>query len=382
MLKWSVGIVQHAAEPLEGLQEAAVLLADGSSGKAVYYYEEGTKRTLAPGDQVLLNTTAVSQNLGTGGYHFIHTVLPSNSSCSPEQLSAVYNNTEDHTEGHIVKLRYTSLQRTVLAVEEPASRYHELFSRPLSLEGMPVLIGELHSMLPVVLCRIRQLERRQNTRCRVAYIMSDGGALPIAFSRHVRRLKQQEWLTGTVTYGHAYGGEVEAVNKYTALLAAKHVLQADIAVVIMGPGSVGTGTRLGFSGLETGELINAAAALGGEPIVIPRISFLDPRERHRGLSHHLLTALTVVSRAQARVPLPELSGAQGQRLREQLAASGIETIHRLSLHEPIRAAEWDQALEAYPEPILSMGREVRGDMAGLAGMGAAADEAWQCWRDR
>lgn len=370
-MKWSVGIVQHAAEPLEGLQEAAVLLADGSSGKAVYYYEEGTKRTLAPGDQVLLNTTAVSQNLGTGGYHFIHTVLPSNSSCSPEQLSAVYNNTEDHTEGHIVKLRYTSLQRTVLAVEEPASRYHELFSRPLSLEGMPVLIGELHSMLPVVLCRIRQLERRQDTRCRVAYIMSDGGALPIAFSRHVRRLKQQEWLTGTVTYGHAYGGEVEAVNKYTALLAAKHVLQADIAVVIMGPGSVGTGTRLGFSGLETGELINAAAALGGEPIVIPRISFLDPRERHRGLS-----------RAQARVPLPELSGAQGQRLREQLAASGIETIHRLSLHEPIRAAEWDQALEAYPEPILSMGREVRGDMAGLAGMGAAADEAWQCWRDR
>lgn len=378
-MKWSVGTVQHAAEPLDGLQEAAVLLADGSSGKAIYYYDEGTKRTLAPGDQVLLNTTAVSLNLGTGGYHFIHTVLPSLPSL--EQLSAVYNNAED-SEGHIMKLRYTSLQRTVLAVEEPASRYHELFSRPLSLEGLPVLIGELHSMLPVVLCRIRQLERRQETHCRVAYIMSDGGALPIAFSRHVRRLKQLDWLAGTVTYGHAYGGDVEAVNKYTALLAAKHVLQADIAVVIMGPGSVGTGTRLGFSGLETGELINAAAALGGEPIVIPRISFLDPRERHRGLSHHLLTALTVASRAEACIPLPRLSGAQGERLREQLAASCIETIHRLSLHEPLKAEEWDQALEAYPEPILSMGREARGDFAGLAGMGAAADEAWQCWRAR
>jgi hypothetical protein len=36
---------------------------------------------------------------------------------------------------------------------------------------------------------------------------------------------------------------------------------------------------------------NAALALGGEPVLAPRISMTDPRARHAGLSHHTRTAL-------------------------------------------------------------------------------------------
>ena len=72
-----------------------------------------------------------------------------------------------------------------------------------------------------------------------------------------------EWLKTTITYGQAYGGKVETVSKFSALVAAKHVARADISLVTMGPGIVGTNTRYGFSGLEVGELVNAVYALGG-----------------------------------------------------------------------------------------------------------------------
>ena len=46
-------------------------------------------------------------------------------------------------------------------------------------------------------------------------------------------------------------------------------------MVGQGPGNVGTATPLGFSGIDQGLAINAAASLGGVPIVAPRISFAD-----------------------------------------------------------------------------------------------------------
>ena len=77
---------------------------------------------------------------------------------------------------------------------------------------------------------------------------------------------------------------------HTGLLAARHVLGADLAVVAQGPGNLGTGTRWGFSGVAAGEAVNAVAALGGRPVASLRVSGADPRERHRGISHHSLTA--------------------------------------------------------------------------------------------
>ena len=61
-------------------------------------------------------------------------------------------------------------------------------------------------------------------------------------------------------------------------------------VVAQGPGNLGTGTRWGFSGVAAGEAVNAAGVLGGRPVASLRVSGADPRERHRGMSHHSLTA--------------------------------------------------------------------------------------------
>ena len=60
-----------------------------------------------------------------------------------------------------------------------------------------------------------------------------------------------------------------------------------------GPGIVGSGSRWGHGGLAVAEAANVAHALGGRPVVAPRISFGDDRERHRGLSHHTRSALSL-----------------------------------------------------------------------------------------
>src|SRR5262249_27789237 len=50
--------------------------------------------------------------------------------------------------------------------------------------------------------------------------------------------------------------------------------------------------------------INAAATLGGRPVGSVRLSTADPRERHRGVSHHTLTAYGRVALATADLVLP------------------------------------------------------------------------------
>src|SRR6266545_4488454 len=124
-----------------------------------------------------------------------------------------------------------------------------------------------------------------------AYVMTHGAGLPLALSDLVHALRSKGLLDATVTCGHAFGGDFEAVSIYSALAVARHAARADAAVVAMGPGIVGTNTRLGFSGMEVGPILDAAAALGGAPIACLRVSFADTRARHAGLSHHTRTAL-------------------------------------------------------------------------------------------
>ena len=94
--------------------------------------------------------------------------------------------------------------------------------------------------------------------------MTDGGALPLAYSRLAAALREAGWLAGTVTAGQAWGGDIEAVSVHNALLAARHVLHADAAVVIQGPGNLGTETPWGFSGVACGDTVNASRRPGGE----------------------------------------------------------------------------------------------------------------------
>ncbi|NOU97641.1 DUF3866 family protein [Paenibacillus sp. LMG 31456] len=381
MIEWKLGVVQRvvvddSCDSFDseggGLQEVEVLM-DGGDGqtleKAVHYTD--SMPVLEAGDKVLLNTTAGSLHLGTGGVHFVHAILSKSTSINNRQS------------GHIMKLRYTSLQRSVLAAEEPSSPYHELFSSSeQELDGMPVLVGELHSMLPAAVCYLRQLDHGGEKPLRIAYIMSDGGALPIAFSKHVIQLRKLGWLIGTITYGHAYGGDIETVNKYTALLAAKHILHADLTIVTMGPGCVGTNTHLGFSGLEVGEIVNAVSALNGQPIIISRISFADKRERHHGISHHTLTVLREIVQANVIAALPELDGEEGEWLKLQIERAGL--IHKHGLHWQWTAVSPDinheEALRAYSMSITSMGRELHSDPVFFAGVQAAAAAAWNCFQ--
>lgn len=320
------------------------------------------------GDRVLLNTTAVTLNLGTGGYHFVHAII----SDETENDQA-----GEPSLGHLMKLKYTSLQRSVLAAEEPSSPHHVLFQQKKMIDGLPVLIGELHSMLPAAVCWLQQLQLLMQRTLKLVYVMSDGGALPLSFSKHVATLTDMEWIHGTVTYGQAFGGEIETLNKYTALLAAKHILQADIVIVSMGPGIAGTNTELGHTGIEVGELVNAVSILGGQPIIIPRISFADVRPRHQGMSHHTLTSLQMIALRSAAIPLPD----QLEPAKKKLLVQQMESIHKVGLHqiEWISRPNLDQIRESqarYPIPITTMGRGLREDADFFLGVYSAAEHAW------
>jgi hypothetical protein len=200
--------------------------------------------------------------------------------------------------------------------------------------------------------------------------MTDGGALPLWFSHTVTALRAAEWIVGTVTVGQAYGGDLEAVTVHTGLLAALHALTADIAVVVQGPGNLGTGTRWGFSGATAGDAINAAAVLGGRPVAALRVSAVDTRERHRGVSHHSLTAYGRVALASADVVVPLLDGPIGAEV--HAAAAPLGRLHRLV---DVHVDGLDQALRASPIAMSSMGRGYDDDPAAFLASAAAGRHA-------
>ena len=161
-----------------------------------------------------------------------------------------------------------------------------------------------------------------------------------------------------------------AVTLHTGLLAARHVLGADVIVVAQGPGNLGTGTRWGFSGVACGEAVNAAAVLGGRPVASLRVSEADPRERHYGVSHHSLTAYGRVALARADVVVPELPGAFGARVAAQ--AAGLAGRHTLVSVSTDGLAE---ALRGCPVPLSSMGRGLDEDLAYFLAAAAAGRHA-------
>lgn len=378
MIHWHTATVKQCVNRRKGLQVLEVELSHGATAKAIHYTD-----VLPPvnvGDKVLLNTTAVDLSLGTGGFHFVYSIMPGNDQKSGGKLSFDSNDAEtvDFHNGHMMKLRYTSQQRLVLAAEEQNSPYHLIFKEDRNLKGMPVLIGELHSMLPIAVCWFRLMQQRFiKKQVKITYIMTDGGALPLDFSNHVALLNDLGWLAGTVTYGQAYGGDLETMNKYTALIASKHILHADLAIVSMGPGIAGTGTVLGHSGVEVGELVNAVSTLGGIPIVIPRISFTDQRERHNGLSHHTLNSLKYIALKAAIIPLPnEISNSKKNILSHQLKLNHCDQKHSVKWVSSVNLNEITQSQRLYPKKITTMGKGLSEDPDFFLGVCSAAQVAW------
>jgi hypothetical protein len=215
---------------------------------------------VAVGDRVVVNTTAVDLDLGTGGSHVVHWNLSREGWSAPGR-------------GRVLKLRYTSLQADTGAADLARE----------DLAGTPVVICDLHSQVACVAAAFAASSPGR----RLIYVMTDSAALPIAVSDVVTQLRADGLLAQTVTCGQAFGGDLEAVNVTSGLLAT----DADALVVGPGPGVVGTRTRFGYGGLEVAAVIDATARRGGRPIVCVRWSDVDPRPEHRGISHHTTTAL-------------------------------------------------------------------------------------------
>ena len=321
-----------------------------------------------PGDRVLLNTGALDLGLGTGGYALVVAI--------PDRLPP-----DRGGPGHLVKARYTPMQATVLGADEQGSDYHDMLREADDLGGMPVVVADLHSALPAVLAgylaarseltAAGQAAGPADARMPViAYVMLDGGALPAWFSRTVAALSELGWLAGTVTVGQSFGGDLEAVTLHSGLLAARHVLGAEMTLVAQGPGNLGTGTRWGFSGVASGEAINAAAVLGGRPVGSLRVSQADPRERHRGVSHHSLTAYGRVALARADIVVPDLPGEFGARL--LAAAQPLASRHTLVR---VSVDGLSELLQDCPVTLSTMGRGLAEDQAYFLAAAAAGRHA-------
>ena len=343
MVRWRRGTVVTVGRSRPGALELDVQLLDGSVVAALAHPPlVGTPQT---GDAVLLNVSALHLGLGTGGFALVVAL--------PDRLPP-----DVEGPGHLVKARYTPLQAVVLGVDEQDAPAHGLLAEgePLDEPGTPVVIADLHSSLPAVLAGL--LAARPATR--VAYVRTDGGALPLWLSRTVAAVADR--LVGTVTVGQAFGGDLEAVSLHSGLLAAVRVLHAEVVVVTQGPGNLGTGTTWGFSGVAAGEAVNAAVAVGARPVAVLRLSEADPRPRHVGVSHHSTTAYGRVALAPADVVVPRSYASLVDPARQALSRHRLVDVDDTGLLEVLRP--WSPLLS-------SMGRDLDADPAAFVAAAAA-----------
>lgn len=264
-------------------QELEVALDKPKETRKAINYAAFTDRAQV-GDKVLLNTTAHALGLGTGGHDFVTANLELR---VPEQQKP---------SGHIMKARYLPCQHAVLSLEEQPE-YADVWE--LELGGLPVIVGQLHSQIASAAAGLKIAGKKK-----IGYVMTDGAALPLAFSLLVRSLKAAGLIHATYTCGQAFGGDFETVTLHSALLAARHIHACDAILVCQGPGNAGTGTKYGFSGIAQAQHLDIVKALGGTPIAIVRMSSADPRKRHQGISHHSQTALDMTY-ARCIAPVPE-----------------------------------------------------------------------------
>ena len=323
MPRFSTHAVATVLSERAGLQR--VLLDNGRRA----YVLTDLVGSVAVGDPVVVNTTAVDLGLGTGGWDVVHWNLARSTfdSAGP---------------GHVLKLRYTSLQADT-GVAEEVEGY-----AAASLSGVPVVVCSVHSQLAGVAVGYAA----GAAPGRLAYVMTDSAALPLALSDLVATLRTKGLLHTTVTAGQAFGGELEAVNALSAMEVAVGA-GADAVVVGPGPGVVGTGTEHGHGAVEAAVLVDLAGRAGAHPIVAVRFSDADPRPRHRGVSHHTATALSL-SRETARVPVPRGAPSPDGAGRLEVVEVDVPDVvallatHDLAVTSMGRAAADDPRFHAYP----------------------------------
>jgi len=256
MLSLRRGTVTAIEERHEGLVRCEV------DGEPCVAYPELTG-AVALGDDVLVNVQARELGLGSGGFDVLHANLTRGIGLRAPGGA------------HVMKLPYTPVQHAVRHAEEEG---------PLAddLGGLPVVCCSLHSQVAPVCAALAGL--------RVAYLQVAGGALPLRLSDTVRALRERGLIAMTISAGPCFGGEIECVTAASGLAWAANG-GFHVVVAAIGPGIVGTASRLGHGGLAAAEVANTASALGGSPVLAVRCSLGDTRERHRGVSHHTRTVV-------------------------------------------------------------------------------------------
>lgn len=283
------------------------------------------------GDHVCINTTGIRLSLGTGGTAIVIS--------GHAQDNLLREGQQRATTDHIVKLRYSSDQVAVPPIE------HEPNYREDPLRDTPVVVCLLHSQIAAVCAAIHLAA----PLARVVYIATDTGGLQAGFSHLVGSLQDAGWLQSCITCGQATGGDYEAVTLASALCAAKSVLLADIIIVGQLPGNVGTSTVYGHSGIDQGYWLDTAKRLGGRSICVLRASSTDPRDRHRGISHHtntILGQMTLPGHVVA-MPVSEAPGILGA-----LQPDCLERHHVVNVETP----DITEICEANSISLSSMGR--------------------------
>jgi len=218
------------------------------------------------GDDVLVNAQAVELGLGSGGFDVLYANLTRGLELEGEPGA------------HVMKLPYTPLQHAVRHAEEDGAQLD-------SLGGLPIVCCSLHSQVAPAAAGLGEGKR-------VAYVQVPGGALPVSFSDTVRALCEHGLVETTVAVGACVEGDVACVSTAAAFVWATEK-GFDAVLCSIGPGIVGTASPWGHGGLSLAEGVLTARALGGAPVLAVRYSEGDPRERHRGLSHHTQAVLAL-----------------------------------------------------------------------------------------
>ena len=254
------------------------------------------------GDDVLLNTTALAQGLGTGGVALVIAV--------PDRLPP-----DPTGPGHLVKARYTPLQVTVAGRRRAGHRAPRAdgrgrrHRRHAGGRGRPALgaaggADRDAGDRPRPQGRVRDDGRRGAARGLLPDAGHAGRRRWPASSPSARR-SAATWRRSPCTPGCSRRGTCSAPTSRSSR---------------RGPGNLGTGTPWGFSGVAAGEACNAVTVLGGQAIGALRISDADPRPRHRGVSHHSLTAFGRVALGGVTLVAPRgLSSELGGQVDEDLA---------------------------------------------------------------
>jgi Protein of unknown function (DUF3866) len=291
------------------LEEYAGLVRLEVDGEPCVAYPDLTGPVVVE-DDVLVNVQARELGLGSGGFDVLYANLTRGLGLSAAQGA------------HVMKLPYTPLQAAAVHLEEAG----ELAER---LGGLPVVCCSLHSQVAPVCAGLGE-------GLRVAYVQLPGGALPLPLSDTVRLLRERRLLGTTVSVGACFGGEHECVGVASALAWAAGAGH-DAVVCAIGPGIVGTGSRLGHGGLAAADAANAASTLGGAPVLAARVSSADERERHRGVSHHTEAVLALCV-GRVTVAWPE----------------GLEAPEWVEPRQEVEVEGWEQACAGLP--LSHMGR--------------------------